>query len=109
MTMFTATLPGRELAQKFQTVGDMRGKTLSQISAVVGPPNARASMANDLMLYQWYATGYHIAILFDANNRFVRISSENVNIKEPDSNDIGTAVGFVIGLVILVLFLATRC
>jgi hypothetical protein len=109
MTMFTATLPGRELAQKFQSIGDMRGRTLSQISAIVGPPNARAFMANNLMLYQWYATGYHIAILFDANNRFVRISSENANIKEPDSSDIAAGIGVVIGLVILVLFVVTHC
>jgi hypothetical protein len=103
MSMYIATLPGRELAIKFQSLGDMTGKTFDQIVSVVGSPNSRAGMAHNQMLYQWLATGYHIAILFDANHRFVKITSEHINVQGPDANDYGSAIGIVIGLVILVL------
>lgn len=101
--MYTATLPGRDLAVKFQSLGDMTGKTFDQIVSVVGLPNARAGMAHNQMLYQWLATGYHIAILFDANHRVLKITSEYINVRDPDANDFGRAIGTVIGLVVLVL------
>lgn len=103
MSMYTVTLPGRNLAIRFQSLGDMSGKTLQEIVAVVGPPNARAGMGNNRNLYQWHATGYHIAILFDANNRAVKITSEHINVQDPDANDFGRAIGVVIGLIVLVL------
>jgi hypothetical protein len=54
----------------------MTGKTADDVTAYVGPPTSRSSMANDYLLLQWQATGYHIAILFDAKGRFVKITSE---------------------------------
>jgi hypothetical protein len=106
--MYTATLPGRNLAIKFQSLGDMTGKTLNEIVAVVGPPNARAVMAHNQILYQWHATGYHIAILFGADQTVVSISSEHVNIQEPDASDVGNGIGAVIVIIgiIVVLFAA---
>jgi hypothetical protein len=73
---FDVLAPGRALLGKFQRLGDMTGKTLSDIVAVTGPPSSRSSMGNGQMLLQWQATGYHIAILFDSADRFVRITHE---------------------------------
>lgn len=103
MTMYTATLPGRQMALKFQSLGDMTGKTLDQIVRVVGPPNARSLMANNQILYQWQATGYHIAVLFDANHKFLQITSEHVNVHDPDANDVASGIGNLIGILILVV------
>jgi hypothetical protein len=103
MTMYTATLPGRQLAVKFQSLGDMTGKTLSQIVSIVGPPNARSFMAHSQVLYQWHATGYHIALLFDANEKMIRISSEHANVHNPDANDVASGIGSLIGVLILVV------
>ncbi len=103
MSMYTATLPGRNLAIKFQSLGNMIGKTLDQVVAVVGPPNARAAIAHNQILYQWHAAGYHIAILFDANQRVLGISSEHVNVQDPDANDFASGIGIVIGIIVLVI------
>jgi|ERR1039458_2855718 hypothetical protein len=67
---------GRALNGRFITLGNMIGKTADEITAYVGPPTSRSLMADDYLLLQWQATGYHIAILFDAKGRFVKITSE---------------------------------
>jgi hypothetical protein len=101
--MYTATLPGREMAVRFQSLGNIAGMPLSQIISVVGPPTARSVMANDQVLYQWQATGFHIAILFDANDRLLRITSEYANIPEPAGGDVASGIGAVIAIVVVVL------
>lgn len=69
-------MPGQNLNQKFVSLGNLKGKTLDQIVAVAGKPTAVSSLANGNILYQWQATGYHIAILFDSNNICIGITSE---------------------------------
>lgn len=81
----------------------MTGKTFDQIASVVGPPSARSFMAHNQVLYQWQATGYHIALLFDANDKFLRITSEYSGIHNPDANDVGSGIGALIGILILVV------
>jgi len=103
MSMYTATLPGRNLAVEFQSLGNVIGKTLDEIVAVVGPPNARAGLAHNEILYQWQATGYHVAIVFDAHHRVVRIASEHINIQDPDANDIASGIGTLIAIIVVVL------
>jgi hypothetical protein len=104
--MYTATLPGRNLALKFKSLGnDISGKTLNEIVAVVGPPNAVSSMAHNQMLYQWQATGYHVALIFDADQRVIGLSSEYVNLHEPDASDFGSAMGAIIVIVVIIVVL----
>jgi hypothetical protein len=81
--LFDVTAPGRELALRFNQLGSMTGKTADEIISSVGLPNARGSMAFGKTLLQWQATGYHIAILFDANGIFEKITSEYANFPEP--------------------------
>jgi hypothetical protein len=70
------TAPGRYLHQQFIQVGDMTGKTADEIIAAVGPPSSRSSLAHNHVLLQWQATGCHMAIVFDASGRFLKISHE---------------------------------
>lgn len=72
--------PGNVLASKFGSLGDMSGKTYNEIKNVVGVENAISTSVNDdgevIKIRQWISTGYHITLLFDANDNFICISSE---------------------------------
>ena len=55
---------GASLNQKFHSLGDMRGRTMEDIIAVVGPPNSRSTVGNGRVICQWIQSGYHIALIF---------------------------------------------
>ena len=59
--------PGANLQSKFVGLGTLKGKTKNEIISVVGPPNSISAAANGKTLYQWIATGYHIALPFDGD------------------------------------------
>lgn len=59
--------PGRALQQKFVSLGTIKGKTRIEIEAVVGAPNSISAAAGGMVLCQWMAVGYHIALLFDGD------------------------------------------
>jgi hypothetical protein len=59
--------PGSNLQGKFVGLGTLKGRTKDEIISVVGPPNSISAAANGKTLYQWIATGYHIALLFDGS------------------------------------------
>lgn len=66
-----------DLAWKFFGLGKLTGKTATEIIAGVGMPASRRSMANGQMLLQWQVTGYHMALLFNSEDRAVKITSES--------------------------------
>lgn len=72
--------PGTLLATKFATLGDMSGKTYDEIKKIVGAENSISSTVNEagetVKIRQWISAGYHITLLFDANDNFICISSE---------------------------------
>lgn len=73
--------PGNVLQNNFaklteDTNGVIAGKTLSEVKSVCGSPSAVSSIGGGQKLYQWQATGYHIALIFDENDICVGISSE---------------------------------
>jgi hypothetical protein len=74
------------LQERLVTLGNMTGKTATEIIAVLGTPTSRSSIRNDQVLLQWLATGYHIAILFDAEERFVRITHQADNLSRAQYN-----------------------
>jgi len=57
--------PGRNLGAKFVKLGQLKGKTKTEIIAAVGPPNSTSATTGGRTVCQWMATGYHIALLFD--------------------------------------------
>lgn len=72
--------PGNLLATKFASLGDMSGKTYSEIKSVVGTESSISTTVNDagevIKIRQWMSTGYHITLLFDSSDNFICISSE---------------------------------
>ena len=59
--------PGAMLRNKFQRLATLRGKSFQTIVAITGPPTSRSGAQNGKNLYQWMATGYHIALIFDGD------------------------------------------
>jgi hypothetical protein len=106
------TAPGRALAARFQLLGNMTGKTADEIIVVVGQPTSRSSIAHDQMLLQWQATGYHIALLFNAEGRLVKITHEFANYSAPPESLPGWAIGmclFVGCIIAALIFAAEHC
>ena len=68
--------PGTMLNQKFVNLGTLKGKTLQEITDVAGSPSAISVMGDGTKLYQWQATSYHIALIFDENDICLGVSSE---------------------------------
>lgn len=59
----------------FVALGDISGKTLAEITAAVGQPNAISAAPEGQTLYQWQGvnggSAYHYAILFNAEGHAV--------------------------------------
>jgi hypothetical protein len=56
----------------------MNGKSELDFQNALGPPIAIANLARGMRLLQWRSGAFNIqriAVLFDANHRFVKISS----------------------------------
>ena|ERR1700741_1530472 len=68
---------GNELAWKFFALGNLRGKTATEIIAGVGLPTSIHAMAKGEMLLQWRATGYHMTLLFNTEQRAVKVAAES--------------------------------
>lgn len=68
--------PGRVLARKFVSLGNMKGMSYSELVKTVGNCSSISDIGNGCKLRQWIVTGYHIAIVFDENDRVVKISHE---------------------------------
>jgi hypothetical protein len=106
--MADVTAPGRELHRRFEVLGDLTGKTEREIQDATCSPTSIASMAHGNRLLQWQATGYHIAILFGPDHRFLKVSSEYANHPAPPEVDylagliaLGAIVAVAVVLVIL--------
>jgi hypothetical protein len=66
----------------FVGLGNIRGKSIGEITAAVGPPNSISGQA-DGTLYQWIGTtsggAYHYAILFDLEGRAIGYTHQHVS------------------------------
>ena len=67
--------PGRSLGNKFASLGNVQGKSYREIVAICGAPTSVSTVEGG-KLCQWMATGYHIALLFDADDKCLGISHE---------------------------------
>lgn len=63
--VFNPLFRGRALHSKFAALGDLEGKSKSQIIAAVGPPNAASPLGDGTTFLQWLATGYHLGLIFE--------------------------------------------
>ena len=66
----------------FASMGDITGKTLEEIKRIVGEPNSVSAAPDGGTLYQWMgvngSSGYHYAILFDAEGKAVGYTHQHV-------------------------------
>jgi hypothetical protein len=101
--MVDVTAPGRELHRRFTALGDMTGKTEREIELAVCSPNAISSMDAGKRLLQWQATGYHIAILFGPDHRFLKITHESVHhtVAPPEDSPLGIILGILFALLMI--------
>ena len=60
-------LQGKELRRKFETLGELKGKTKQEIVAAVGHPSAVSAAADGKTLCQWMKTGFHIVLVFNGD------------------------------------------
>lgn len=65
---------GDKLGKKFELLGELRGKSLADITSVAGDPISTANMGNGKTLYQWAAPSFRIALLFEGG-KCIGISS----------------------------------
>ncbi len=67
----------------FAAMGDITGKTLAEIKSSVGEPSSISAAGDGGTLYQWMAisgsSGYHYAILFDADGKAVGYTHQHVS------------------------------
>lgn len=68
--------PGRFLQQKFQKLGELKGKTEEEIVAAVGTPQSVSADEDGGKILQWTAAGYHIVLVFDAKGKCAGVSHE---------------------------------
>ncbi len=69
--------PGRALRQRFVALGSLKGRTRNEIVKAVGEPASGRPLPDGRALLQWRATGYHIALVFEANGRCFGVTHEN--------------------------------
>jgi hypothetical protein len=68
--------PGRALRKRFMALGTLKGMTRREIVKAVGQPGTETQLPDGRTLLQWRATGYHIALVFEANGRCVGVTHE---------------------------------
>ena len=71
-----AKAPGAGMQKLFQDLGELKGKSLSEIVSKVGSPSSVSATGDGGTLRQWMATGYHIALIFDENEICLGVSHE---------------------------------
>jgi hypothetical protein len=68
--------PGRSLRKRFIALGTLKGMKRREIVKAVGEPGTETPLPDGRTLLQWRATGYHIALVFEANGRCVGVTHE---------------------------------
>lgn len=67
---------GRALRQRAIALGDVRGVLSGELMQRLGPAQSYHHLAGGVTLYQWWATGYRIALLCEADGRCRGVQSE---------------------------------
>ncbi len=67
INLSNVTKPGQDLHQKFVDLGDLSRQSKADILNAVGNPTSISSVGAGQELYQWQATGCHMALLFEGN------------------------------------------
>jgi hypothetical protein len=57
----------RALQNKFVSLGNVKGKTPTQIQQVVGPPKSWAAIGENRTSCSWNTQKYHVTLIFDGD------------------------------------------
>lgn len=63
------------LLKNFKSLGDMKGKSLEEITSIVGPYTIKEALS-DGTAYTWDSPKFAIRIAFDLNNKCTRVLGE---------------------------------
>jgi hypothetical protein len=102
------TRPGRYLKRRFDALGDLRGKTLREIIDATAQPVSFSAATRGRKLVQWQATGFHIALLFDGNDKFVAIThlyARFVSQEAIAAAETSQAIAWLIAIPILIIII----
>ena len=58
-------------------LGDLKGKSLSDIQKAVGEPNSVSPAADGTKVCQWIFAEYHVTLLFDSDDVCLGAQSED--------------------------------
>jgi hypothetical protein len=61
-------LPGMMMKRRLTKLGTPVGRSLDEITQLVGPPQATSHEGEDRTLCQWITSSYHIALMFSGNH-----------------------------------------
>ena len=75
---FIVRLPGKGLQLNFQSLGDMKGMDKSEIIKKCGSSQSIEYIEGGSVCV-WNSTGYLISLVFDSNNKVVKINQEVVS------------------------------
>lgn len=82
LVVFLFSRQGRQGANRFHALGDIRGMPMASIIKKVGPPNS-ISASGDGQLYQWISAkgrrGFHYAIIADSDDNAVGYTHQFVH------------------------------
>lgn len=73
---FARSIPKAQLNNAFVKLGDMRGKSKEDIIAAVGQPKGISNHDDGSKTLAWHAGGYHMVLLFDKDDKMVKIQNE---------------------------------
>jgi hypothetical protein len=57
--------PGISMQNRFARLGRLDGRHVTEITSACGSPTGRSAYADGMSLWQWQATGFHVALLID--------------------------------------------
>jgi len=77
ITKVLVKMPGKALQQKFISLGDMAGMSKSEIISKCGPFTTIQNFEGGTICV-WSATGYVISLVFDNEDKVIRVGSETI-------------------------------
>lgn len=81
LRLFTSVAnPGKMIQKKFVALGDMKGKTIAQITQAVNlKPSLVTNNSDGTKIVKWQMTWFYISLLFDKDGKLVKIVEQKVN------------------------------
>lgn len=73
----------RDSSSELGGLGDLSGRSLAEVVALIGPPTSRSQLPRGNELVQWRVAQDRFAILFDQDGKFIRMTREHASTDHP--------------------------